>query len=314
LRCVARGAILLAARGSGAQGDSLARILIVCHPRDETAFHTHNYVMESLAEAWRAHGHAVAVQFGWSQRPPADLVIPHIDVTVLPPDAVAFLASYPNVLNRRLTDISKRRISANLVARRDAWDGPVIVKTDANHGGLPDRQRAPLPRQPSRWDRLRAALRGKLPAVAPQAYPIFAHRALVPARVWRERSLVVERFLPERDGGLYVLRNWWLLGDAVLDRRETMKAPVIARGNVASRAVEAVTMPPALRALKAALGIDYAKIDYVLHDGAPVVFDIATTPTGRSIAHVPEYVDVLAAGIDAFLPAAAAPRALARAE
>jgi hypothetical protein len=76
---------------------------------------------------------------------------------------------------------------------------------------------------------------------------------------------------------------------------------------------EIVAAPPALRALKAAFGIDYGKIDYVLHDGAPVVFDIARTPTARSIADVPEYVAALAAGIDGFLSAGAA-RELASAE
>lgn len=285
----------------------MARILIVCHPRDERAFRTHNYVMQPLAEAWRARGHAVEVQLGWSHSPPADLVIPHIDLTVLPPDAVAFLSGYANVLNRRVTDVSKRRVSANLVARRDPWDGPVIVKTDANHGGLPDRQRgAPLqPSQPRRWwTALGDRLRGPVPPVGPKAYPVFPHRSQVPRGVWREPSLVVERFLPERDGELHVLRNWWLLGDVVIDRRQTMHG-YQSSDNVVARTADLVPMPPVLRALKAAFGLDYGKVDYVLHDGLPVVLDISATPTGRSIARVPALVEALAAGIDAFLPHAA---------
>jgi hypothetical protein len=42
-------------------------------------------------------------------------------------------------------DISKLAISANLVGRGDAYAGPVIVKTNCNYGGVPERRLKPDP-------------------------------------------------------------------------------------------------------------------------------------------------------------------------
>ena len=52
---------------------------------------------------------------------------------------------YPTVVNRRVTDISKRRISTNLVGPHDTYSGPVILKTDRNFGGLPQMQVTRVP-------------------------------------------------------------------------------------------------------------------------------------------------------------------------
>jgi len=51
-----------------------------------------------------------------------------------------FLAERPAVVNGHLVDLSKRAVSRNLVRPGDAWPGPVIVKSDLNHGGVPERR------------------------------------------------------------------------------------------------------------------------------------------------------------------------------
>lgn len=274
----------------------MAKILVVCHPSDRTL--QDNYILHALIAPWRARGNAVEIQFGWARRPAADLVIPHIDVTVLPPDALDFLAAYPNVVNRRLTDISKRRISANLLQRGDAWSGPVMVKTDANHAGIPDFVRRP---PPPRWRRLLA--RGPQPLPPPPAarYRIYDRLTDVPPQVWRDRSLVVEKLIAQRDGSLYVLQQWWLMGDAVVHRSQVGPAPVVAGPDIVRRAPVAVAPPPELLALRARTGLDFGKVDYVQHDGGITVFDIATTPTGRSMTGRADMMETLAAGLDGLL-------------
>ena len=37
-------------------------------------------------------------------------------------------------------DISKSKISANILRRDDSHSGPVIIKTDLNSGGLPEKR------------------------------------------------------------------------------------------------------------------------------------------------------------------------------
>ena len=94
-----------------------------------------------MADAWRAMGHDVAFVRGIARDVEADLVVPHVDLTVLPDDYVRWLARHPRVVNRAVVDISKRRISRLAVGPDDEVDGPVIVKSNRNYGGLPERRR-----------------------------------------------------------------------------------------------------------------------------------------------------------------------------
>lgn len=275
------------------------RVLIVCHERD-TALADH-YTLHGLATRWRQRGFDVRVQCGWRERPPADLVIPHIDVTQIPAAAQAMLAHYPRVLNRALVDISKRRISGNLLAPGDDWRGPVIIKTDANHAGVPDetrkRRRRPL------WHRLRRipAPPLVLPPPPGQRYRVLAGLSQVTPDIWSDPGLVVEKFLPERDGDHYVVRQWWLLGSRVVERRQVATTPIAVSQSVVARENAMIDPPPELIALRSRFGIDYGKIDFVRHQGRVEVFDIATTPTGRSMLAREREMVHLAEGIDAFL-------------
>lgn len=280
----------------------MSRILIICHPHDRTL--QDNYILHALIAPWRARGHAIEIQSGWAKRPAADLVIPHIDVTVLPTDAVAFLNSYPNVVNRRLTDISKRRVSANLLQRDDPWPGPVMVKTDANHAGIPDFVRRPAP---PRWRRLLARDPQPLPPPPAARYRIYGRLADVPPEVWRDRSLVVEKLITQREGDHYILQQWWLMGDAVVYRSQAGYAPVVAGPDIERRAAMPIEAPPELQALRARTGLDFGKVDFVRHDGGITVFDIATTPTGRSMTGRADLMAALAAGVDGLLARGRAP-------
>ncbi len=310
---------------------AVARILVVIHPRDP--FATRPYLAAALAARWRARGHAVTVQAGWAQRPDADLVLPHLDMTVWPDAFLRFLEAYPRVLNRRAGDIRKRVVSALLVDRGDAWDGPVMVKTDANHAGIPERAaRAPAPaggwlarlrEAPDAW--LARARDRDRRALAARRYPVFATKAQVPAWVWRDPALVVERFLPVYDGTQTITDDYWVLGRAVVHRRLWNAAPLVPAGDhfhyseaggvAKSECAILAALPPALARYRAAFGLDFGKLDVLRHDGAGadgagdegrhVVIDVAHTPASPTFVRQDALIDALARGLDDHLADAA---------
>lgn len=253
-----------------------------------------SYQLWPLLEAAAARGLRYALARGPAQALAADALFPHVDRTVTPPDVVALFARYPRVLNRGVVDISKRRVSQLLVARDDAWDGPVIVKTDANAGGAPERRlaaKSALARLRAAgnawlpgWARsLKARLRapaaldlGRAETLAPDRYPIFASLAELPAAVFANPHLVVERFLPEREGDLYAVRSWVFCGERSHSLRRLAAAPVVRAQAVLRR--DPCEVPPEIAARRRQLRFDYGKFDFVLAAEGALLLDTNRTP------------------------------------
>lgn len=136
----------------------------------------------------------------------------------------------------------------------------------------------------------------------PRQYPILAHPGEVPAGVWNNEHLIVEKFLPEREDDLYFVRYWTFLGDRNMTGRYGSRNPIVKFGGIATPDMP-VEPPPELRQWRERLGLDYGRLDYVMHDGRPVLLDVNKTPGGGdSIAAYQSRFDVLATGIDSFLP------------
>ena len=283
----------------------MKRILILLHEHTTRQ----RYLIFHLGEEWRKQGLEVSCVYGVKERPEADLLIPHVDLTRTPPEYLEFIRSYPNAVNRDVTDLSKRRISAHLLRGDEDYRGPVIVKTDNNSGGAPEellfRRRHPL----LAWLRRRAvsvmehapgqrfAWRKRL-----RDYPIYNSLSEIPAGVFRNRALVVEKFLPEREGDRYFLRNYVCLGDhsqsvRIADSKTYVKRPS------ARQVDEGLEVPEEVLSLRRQLGMDYGKIDYTINEGQVVIMDVNRTPawsdTPERIAHT---VGVLADGIWSLLP------------
>lgn len=294
------------------------RIAILLHESDRS-FENTGYLVRALMSGWSAQGHQIVVSRSVEAALDADLVFPHLDLTITPEPVRAALSHHAHVVNRRLTDISKSAVSSNLVGRGDSWEGPVIVKTDRNFGGQPE-HRLGLPAAhpanalttPLGWRgvarsvaRAAASLlrraRVRSPTVATAdtgdirkavdwervetlsvgGYPVFERLRDVPSGVFRNPNLVVERFLPERDGELYCLRYYYICGDREANVRITSPARVI-KGPVSTSMV--LEPPPrALRELCLARGIDYGKLDYVIHEGEVVLLDINRTPASSAL-------------------------------
>ena len=134
------------------------RIAILMHEKDGE--HTiHQYVITLLADHWREDGHEVFFLFGTKRFVPADLIIVHVDLSVVPDSYLRFAARYPVAVNGRVRDIRKSTFSTGLLRPDDLWQGPVIVKSDFNYAGEPERLREePRVQSPLRrlWTSVRA--------------------------------------------------------------------------------------------------------------------------------------------------------------
>lgn len=279
----------------------MRHIVILTHPNDQ--FSERGYTLGGIADEWRRSGNRVTVVEDPTRRIEGDVVVMHVDLTVTPDEYVEFARKFPVVINRAVTDISKRHISSSLVRPGDGYDGPVIVKTDLNCGGIAEGE---LARRKSFLGRCARAIRRRLPwsmraEMFTGDYPIFDSVKKVPWAVWRNPSFVVERFLPERHGELFCMRNWFFLGDAEDHQVIYADHPVI-------KPYDAVKIEPGgeapedLRLIRARLGFEYGKFDYGIVDGRVVLYDANRTPT---MMPTPEYFArfrLLAKGIESFFP------------
>jgi hypothetical protein len=265
------------------------KILVLVH-QDDAAFTYFKYLIKLLMKDWERSGLTVEVARGIDHFVPADVVIPHLDMTIMPSDYQNFLTQYPVVINRSVVDVSKSKISANIVYADDSYNGPVIVKTDLNSGGLPEKRLSSnlyLLRALS--SKLSGAISSKpkqglsdfsawahVKYLQPSDYPVFPTLQDVPGEIFENKNLVVERFLPEVQEGWYCVRYYHFLGDQQVSELFRSKQEIV-KGSDNGESIE-TPVPPELHAIRQQLGMDYGKIDYVLRDGKVVLLDVNRTP------------------------------------
>ena len=257
-----------------------SRILVV-HAKHEPFAHV-PYVIHLLADEWRKRGIPVEVTDSLTEAMGPDvLVFPHLDLTATPPVLGEQLSRCSRVLNRAVTDISKRVISRQLVASPQDYDGDVIVKTNLNFGGWPEtrllayRGGEAARQVEAAWRDVPWTVSGMIRC---EQYPIYDNPRKVPPRVWKNERLVVEKFLPEREGDLYCLRQYIFLGTSEINTRAISEDPRVKSKSVVRREILDGT-PAAVRAFRAELGFDYGKFDYVMHGDDVVIFDVNRTFT-----------------------------------
>lgn len=236
------------------------------------------YKVHYLAEFWREDGHDVVYLYGTRRFVPADILLVHVDLSVVPSEYLRFAQRYPVVLNGQLADIRKSHLSMSLLGPNDPWTGPVIVKTDLNFGGDPERRLAPTVAERIFWKLAEYAERcGPIPASLARrsGYPVFRGIAEVPTRWFSRRDVVVEKFLPEMEEGLYHVRICQVLGDRCICSRLASRDPMV-RGHNRISAVE-IERHPVVDRWRRELGLDYGKIDYVMSGAEPVLLDVNKT-------------------------------------
>jgi hypothetical protein len=252
------------------------------------------YMVYKFAELWRLRGHSVIVHHGPDNPPRGDVAILNVDLTVIPAEYRSLLRHYPRVVNASVLDVSKRQFSQDILGRDSEYDGPVIIKTDANYGGRAE--------QLLRSRALEAGAPCDITAGPVMTkYPILASPREVPEDIWRTPGLVVEKFLPERDERGYYLRTWIFFGDRERSSRWRAAVPIIKSRDYIER--ETVPVPDEIRAWRTKLGFDFGKFDYVHCDDRHVLLDVNRTPgyppppPGRRAAPV----DFIAEGLESFL-------------
>jgi hypothetical protein len=241
------------------------------------------YVVSRLAAYWRAEGLVVHYLLGTRRHVPADALLIHVDLSVLPESVLDFASRYPRVLNQHMRDIRKRSFSALLLERESDYAGPVIVKTDLNFGGGPEGGGHPN-RMVRLYHRSRRVYFRLL--TGSWDYCIYASLRDVPSLVWSDPYLIVEKFLPERVGGEFAVRAYHFLGERDTFFLLTSPKPIVKSGP-ATR-IHPLDPDPRLRALRRRLQLDYGKIDYVLFQGEPVILDVnKTVGLTEQFAHDP---------------------------
>ena len=259
--------------------NSRMKISILLHQKDSPG-KPNTHLIWGIARFWKEMGFRVEVLRGVAgSKPQTDLLVPHIDLTRVPDEYIEYMAAVPHVLNRGITDISKRRISGNLLSRTDTYEAPVIVKTDRNCGGLPELRMSILLRIEKRLSRLTgirpSPFSAKSTALALDDYFLFPNLRAVPPEVWSNPDLVVEKFIPERKEPYYSIRVCLFLGNAILNRRLLSTSPIIKGLPELS---ETIDVPEDLLKVRKRLGFDYGKIDYVVHQGKAHIIDANKTP------------------------------------
>jgi hypothetical protein len=275
----------------------MARIVIVEHPWQRQR--PLAYLLYDLAALWEQAGHELLMHRGTEQPlPRADLAIAHVDLTRLPPAYEALFSGCRRVVNAAVRDISKRRFSSLLLADAEsaaAWGGPVIVKSDANFGGLAERLAAQAEGLPA-------------PRAGLDEYRVYDRAGDVPPQVWQRPDWVVERFVPERGAdGRYALRIWTFFGDAERCTCYWADEPIV-KGEAMQQGGPC-PVPDELRALRRTLGFDFGKFDFVVHQGRALLLDANRTPMAPTAPAVRAALAAsnrrLAAAVDAFVDAPA---------
>ena len=82
--------------------------------REDRHYDPSRYIVHRLADYWREDGHDVVYLFGVKRFVPADLVLVHVNLSVVPDEYLEFAGRYPIALNRHIRDIRKTTVSANL--------------------------------------------------------------------------------------------------------------------------------------------------------------------------------------------------------
>ena len=246
--------------------------------------HLSGYAITFLAEFWSQDGHRVHYLFGTRKFVPADLLLVHVDLSVVPDEYLEFASRYPIALNSGVKDIRKSQISTNLVKQGDAYSGKVIVKTNLNFEGSPEQilRRHRWQLLASRFVRDHAIGTG---LETHSKYRIYNRLTDVSPAVFERNDLVVEKFLPEQEGNFFFVRNYEFLGDCVTCTRLASTDPIVKDQTVAR--VEEIEPHPEIVEARRRLKFDYGKFDYVIHDGKPILLD-ANKTTGADRIRTPQ--------------------------
>ena len=263
----------------------IKKLLILTH--ENLPLNQLNYYVSMLIPLWQQQGIEVKELRGIDRYEPADAILLHIDLTQIPAEYLAFADRYPLVLNRRVIDIGKRVTSEHLVRPGDCYTGAVIVKTHCNAGAGSEAclQHHTATNWLSRahqwwkWRRPARRVYRDTTRISPYDYPVYDRVEDVPANVFENPNLVVEKFLPEVKDGYYWTWTTVCCGNRLTHGRYGAKSKIVKTRTI--KVLQDLEDSPApIDVWRSQFGLDYGKLDYAMHDGQPVLYDVNRTPTG----------------------------------
>ncbi len=254
----------------------MATVVVITHEFDvflrrdpDRQCFTSPYLLFDVLRHLQSMGHKCLIAKG-PQLVEADAAILHVDSTIVSEEYLRLAKNYPIAINFGTSDISKRLISSLLLHNDSDWRGQVIVKSNYNNNALMEdlHNRA-------------AARRGRPephPGIAQgEPYKVYDDVRSVPPQVWSDRSLVVERFVPEHAAdGKFALRTWVFMGARERCTRMVTSDSISKAADVLH--YEPVEVPEKLRAERERLKFDFGKFDFVMHEGDPLLLDANRTP------------------------------------
>jgi hypothetical protein len=283
-----------------------ATIVVLTH--QQWGLDPHMTLARIARQHWEEQGHRIVVHRGCGVPASGDIAVQHVDLTRLPAEYGDLARHCPRTINGAVQDISKRRFSRGSLRRGDGYDGPVIVKTDRNHTGMAERYTAlaegGAPARLREWivERLPLWLSGRLPD---DRYPVFERAGDVPGWIWRTSGLIVQKLFVERRGPYYALHQWYFRGDRDCVSTFLSHDPLVQMATVAEKLPLHAEVPAAIRRQREALGFDFGKFDFIVHEGEAILLDANRTPNEGADgynARVDAILAALAGGLDGLLP------------
>jgi hypothetical protein len=203
----------------------------------------------------------------------------HVDLTEVPKAFQAIHHYYPACVNGRAATISRLLYSRARLGPADPYVGPVIVKTILNYRGLPELR---LHRTSNIVRRCVHALRKRTtPGYEARfcpVYRVYPSLSAVPAGVWTDPRLMVERFLAGRLEPPIVKYRFEFFYDVELNMRSTYDS-LLCDPKTLIRTEHVTDVPPEVAAVRSALHLDYGAIDYFVLGGDAFVIDANKTVT-----------------------------------
>ncbi|MDA1068914.1 MAG: hypothetical protein O3C43_20705 [Verrucomicrobia bacterium] len=290
---------------------TLKRIAILGLP-DEGSVLESGYLIQSISNFWREEGHEVVGITDLKKNVSADIAIVHLDQTKVPTKYLDYANRYPIVINGRCGSIRKDIFSHALLSPESDYTGRVIVKTKDNFGGYPEKNRRrgwqklrhkisrvpyharkqilKLQSNTDSSNKLKRHYWKHLETLNPLHYPILENIEQVPEGAWDNPNLIIEKYQPETDTeGRNILRNWYFFGNRNGHEIHVSRTPIVKyvgtgeqqelyEENMKDPELQQRSIPRVLVEARKALNLDYGRIDWAVHEGKTVIYDINKTP------------------------------------
>lgn len=248
------------------------RRLAILHSRGSDPGTRVHMVME-IADRLQELGVEVVHLYGTSRFEPADAIFVHVDLSVVPREYLEFARRYPIRFNDKGADIRKRGFVDGLLTAGSDYPLPVIVKSNLNYGGAPEqKERSMLERAAHRLRRMAEGAPAR--TQTKDDYRIYPSLSKVPASSFSS-DMIVQKLILEKDGDKNLLREYFFFDDMHYQNFERSSDIIITEDE--QLGCKPFVPHPKLLEVRRRLQLDYGKIDYVMSNGEPFIFDANKT-------------------------------------